>query len=110
MIAYYDIELPWNEPNFDPLMDPKSLDPPTEHYTIHSVNMQVPREEVLNHRRYQNGRLAPGEAFRGYFLAKGDNPIPDDLKQGGGERWIEAKFVVQDTMGRQFRAPIYLHF
>jgi len=28
-----------------------------EFYTIHSINMQVSREEVLNHRRFQNGKF-----------------------------------------------------
>jgi hypothetical protein len=110
VIAYYDIEVPWNEPNLDPLMDPRSTDPPKEFYTIHCFNMQVSREDVLNHRRFQNGKLMPGDTFRGYFLAKGDNPIPDDLRRDSNQRWIEAKFVIQDTKGREYRSPIYLHF
>lgn len=110
VVAYYDIELPWNEPNLDPLMDTRSTDPPMEFYTIHSINMQVSREEVLNHRRFQNGKLMPGDTFRGYFLAKRDNPIPDDLKRDSNQRRIEARFVIQDTKGREYRSPIYLHF
>jgi len=64
-----------------------------EFYTIHSINMQVSREEVLNHRRFQNGKLMPGDTFRGYFLAKGDNPIPDDLKRDSNQRRIEARLL-----------------
>jgi len=110
VIAYFDIELPWNEPNLSPHFDPRQLDPPKEFNTVGSFNVQVDRDAVLNHRRYQNGRLAPGDVFRGYFLAKGDNPIPDDLKSSDGNRWIEAKFVVQDTTGREYRSPVHLHY
>jgi hypothetical protein len=115
VVAYYDIELPWNEPNINPMFDPSELDPPKGFYTVGSFNVQVDREKVLNHQRYRNGRLAPGDVFRGFFLAKGDNPIPEDLKKDasqkeGCDRWIEATFVVQDTTGREYRSPIHLHF
>ena len=93
--------------DLDILSDPKDLEPPLEYYEIHPESIQVSRKKVLNHRRYQEGKLAPGEAFRGYFLAKGGNPIPEDLRKL--ER-IEAKFVVADTKGKEYRSgPIYLH-
>jgi hypothetical protein len=109
-IAYYDIELPWNEPNLEPLFDPRELDPPKDFYTIHNFGKtQVDRDKVLNHRRYQYGKLSPGEAYRGCFLAKGESPLPDDISNGS-DRFIQATFVVQDTTGKKYKAPIYLHF
>ena len=110
VVAYYSLELPWKDDTLDPLpdpVDPMESDPTSTDYKIHPESIHVPREIVLNHRRYQNGRLGPGEAFRGYFLAKGEAPIPQDLR---GLRCIEARFVVQDTRGKEYCSrPMYLH-
>jgi hypothetical protein len=102
VIAYYDLELPWKDDELDPLWDPRELYPPSDLYEIpFMVPLKVPRDSVLNHRRYQNGKLAPGEAFRGSFLAKGHELIPSDLLTQDG---IEVRFVVQDTLGRRYRS------
>ena len=109
VIAYYDIEVPWNEPNIEPLDDPKDLDKAQEYYSPRGFEKSVPREKVLNHRRYQNGKLTAGEAFRGHFLAKGEIPIPRDLR-ANEIGYVEAKFVVQDTTGKQYKSLVHLHF
>jgi hypothetical protein len=108
VIAYYDLELPWKDVDFHPLLDPRDFDPPSELYWIHPESIQIPRDKVLNHRRYQNGKLGPGEAFRGYFLAKGGSPIPEDLRKTEA---IEVQFVVEDTRGKQYRSgPLFFHY
>jgi len=105
--AVYDLELPWKDDTLEPLFDPGELDPPSELYEIHPEPIQVLREKVLNHRRYQDGKLGPGEAFRGYFLAKGECSIPQHLR--GRER-VEVRFIVEDTRRKQYRSgPMYLH-
>lgn len=109
VIAYYDIEPPWNEPNLEPAFDPKEADPPRDFYSVGKYAIQVHRDEVLNHRRFHQGKLSPGDAFRGWFIAKGENPIPDDLK-GISNRCIDANFVVQDTTGREYKSTVHLHF
>ena len=107
VIAYYDLELPWKDDDFDPVFDPRELDPPSDFYKIHPESIQVERDEVLNHRRYQNGNLGPGEAFRGHFLAKGGGPIPEDLRRTDR---VEVRFTVQDTKGKEYRSgAMYLH-
>ncbi len=107
VIAYYDLELPWKDDTLEPIFDPGELDPPSDLYEIHPEPIQVSREKVLNHRRYQDGKLGSGEAFRGHFLAKGESPIPEDLR--GTER-VEVRFIVEDTRRKQYRsAPMYLH-
>lgn len=113
VIAWYEIELPWNEPNFDPLPDPTDLDSSKSFYTVPVPIQQIDRDQVLNHRRYQSGKLAPGEVLRGYFPAKGDMPIPSNLKiteKDRCDRFIDAKFVVQDTTGKEYKSPIRLHY
>jgi hypothetical protein len=109
VIAYYDIEPPWNEPSLEPAFDPKEADLPRDFYSVGKHGIQVRREEVLNHQRFHQGKLGPGDAFRGWFIAKGENPIPDDLK-GIDNRWIDAKFVVEDTTGREYKSIVHLHF
>jgi hypothetical protein len=107
VIAYYELVLPWKDDDLDPLFDPRDLDPPSEFYEIHPESIHVPRDKVLNHRRYQNGKLSPGEAFRGSFLAKGGSPIPQDLRR---KEPVEVRFIVEDTKGKQYRSdPMYLH-
>ncbi|HEY6766113.1 MAG TPA: hypothetical protein VI386_15220, partial [Candidatus Sulfotelmatobacter sp.] len=101
VIAYYDLELPWKDDNFDPLFDPEEFDPPVEFYKIHPESIPVARDKVLNHRRFQNGKLGPGEALRGHFLAKGESQIPEDLRRT--ER-VEVRFTVQDTKGKEYRS------
>ncbi len=104
VVAYYDLQLPWKEDELDPLYDPQDLYPPSDFYQI-PESIKIPRDNVLNHRRYQNGRLAPGEAFRGFFLAKGHNLVPQDLLAATtGLDGIEIRCVVQDTRGRQYRS------
>ncbi len=107
VVAYYSLQLPWKDDSLDPLLDPSEFDPPSQLYEIHPEPIQVERERVLNHRRYQSGKLGPGEAFRGFFLAKGASPVPQDLQNSDP---IEVRFVVEDTRGREYRSgPIYLH-
>jgi len=108
VVAYYDLELPWKDDELDPLWDPRELYPPSDSYEVpFPVPHKVPRDSVLNHRRYQNGKLAPGEAFRGYFLARGSKSVPKDLV---AQREIETRFIVQDTRGRRYRSdPMTLH-
>ena len=107
VIAYYELVLPWKDDDLDPLFDPHDLDPPAEFYQIHPESIHVPRDKVLNHRRYQNGKLSPGEAFRGNFLAKIGSTIPEGLRR---KEPVEVRFIVEDTKGKQYRSdPVYLH-
>lgn len=113
VIAYYDLKFPWNDPGFEPLLDPIENDPPSNVYSIYGRSIHFDREYVINHRRYQFGKLAPGDAIRGFFLAKGMQPIPADILAVKKElRHIDAPFIVEDTTGKQYKSkrPIELHY
>ena len=113
VIAYYDLKFPWNDPDFEPLLDPMENAPPSNVYSIYGRSIHFDREYVINHRRYQFGKLAPGDAIRGFFLAKGLQPIPSDLLSVKKElRCIEAPFIVEDTAGKQYKSkrPIELYY
>lgn len=101
VIAYYHLELPWNDPQFEPLPDPV----PRDVYKMPGSSLEWQREWVINHRRYQFGKLEPGDCFQGLFLARGLNPLPRDLVAKSG---IEIQFVVQDTRGKMYKRPVTL--
>ena len=105
VIAYYNLQLPWNESELIPLLDPRELVPPDDFYTEYPPGIKTHRDNVLNHRRYQFGKLAPGDAFRGFFIATGSEPIPRDLLSAQERgRHIDAYFIVQDTTGKNYRS------
>jgi hypothetical protein len=111
VIAYYDLELPWKETELEPFFDPAELDHPTTHYNKPGTSIQIPRENVLNHRRYQNGKLTPGDSLRGFFLAKGASLIPPDLIPSDALTPIDVTFVIEDTTGKQYRSkPVHLFY
>jgi hypothetical protein len=55
--------------------------------------VSYPREEVINHRVFGQGRLAPGDVIEGALLAKGYATIPADYLHG---QTIPMKFSVVD--------------
>jgi hypothetical protein len=110
-IAYYDLALPWNEPQLRPLDDPRELVPPGDLYNEYHSGTKTHRDYVLNHRRYQYGTLAPGDVIRGFFLATGIEPIPVDLLSAREPmRHFDARFVIQDTTGKNYRKPVVLFY
>jgi hypothetical protein len=112
VIAYYNLQLPWKEPGLEPLSDPMEAVIPCDLYEAPGIHIKLHRDQVLNHRRYQLGKLAPGDAFRGHFLAIGHNPIPSDLLSDERRTHIEASFIVQDTTRKEYKSkkPIELYF
>ncbi len=111
-IAYYDLELPWNESQLRPLEDPRELVPACDLYNEYPSGIKTHRDYVLNHRRYQYGTLAPGDVIRGFFLATGVEPIPENLLSVREPmRHFDARFVVQDTTGKNYKSkPIELFY
>jgi len=85
-------------------------DPPRAQYRhcVRWPGIALEGRWFLNHRGYRNGKLGPGEVFRGHFLAKGGSPAPEDLRKSEA---IEVRFIVEDTKGNQYRSdPMSLFF
>jgi hypothetical protein len=82
VITDFYLELPWNDPQFRVLDDPKDLVPPKDYYSIPGTSERYPRDMVINHRRYSKGKLEPGDTIEGYLLGYGYAPIPQDIKTG----------------------------
>ncbi len=101
VIAKYGIKPPWNDTEIEPLDDPEESSPPRNRYTVYGSYIDFPRDSAINHRRYQNGKLQPGDSIRGMFVAKGIQPIPADLRSRTNEG-IEVEFTVTDTKGKRY--------
>lgn len=95
VIADYRLEVPWKD-SLWPIDDPKEIE--QTNYRIHDTFINYPREMGINHRRFEEGKLGPGDTIRGLFFVHGTAPIPADLYQG----WIEARFIVTDTEGQRY--------
>jgi hypothetical protein len=93
VILGYDLELQWRDDQFDWLRDPAEFDPPSEAYRFAGGEVSYPRQDVINHRVYGLGRLAPGDVIEGALLAKGYAMIPADYRH---DQTITMKFSVLD--------------
>jgi hypothetical protein len=93
IILGYDLELEWKDDQFDWLPDPAELDPPGKAYKFAGDAVSYPRDEVINHRVFGQGRLVPGEVLEGALLARGYGAIPANYRNG---QTIPLKFSVVD--------------
>jgi hypothetical protein len=107
VIARYDVKPPWADLEIEALPDPKEGSPASERYTVYGSDIDHPREWVINHRRFQYGKLTPGDTIRGTFLARGKASIPKDLWQQR-ENGVEVEFVVTDTKRNTYRQKVVL--
>lgn len=98
-ITDYWLEIPWQDSYLRPLDDPNETG--GKLYRFAGSLLEYPRDEVINHRRYGQGKLAPGEVIAGMFLVQGTSEIPFDLYQG---KWIPVTVAVLDSSGRIHRS------
>lgn len=106
VVARYDLKPPWADAEIEILPDPKEGSPPSDRYTVSGIDIDHPREWVINHHRFQCGKLAPGDTIRGTLLARGRAAVPEDLRGRQGENGIEVAFVVTDTKGKTYRQNV----
>ena len=92
VLASFHLLLPWKDEYLDLLPDPQELEE-SEYVIPGSSNSlwQYPRDMILNHRVYTQGKLAPGDIIEGAVLFNGMEPIPADMPQG---EEIEVKLKV----------------
>lgn len=102
-IASYSVDPPWADLEIEALADPKELVPQSDQYSVFGYHVKYPRKGVINHLRFQDARLQPGDTIRGTFLAKGKNEIPMDLGDGRG---IAIEFIVKDTKGKAYKQNV----
>jgi hypothetical protein len=103
VIADYWLEVPWKEDGWWPVYDSKENE--EKNYRVYNTFIDYPRDMAINHRRFEEGKLSPGDTIRGLFFAHGTASIPTDLYR---DEWIRAQFIVIDTEGKRYVKSIGL--
>ena len=105
VIRHFDVELLWKDDEFDWLPDPAEMVPSGSSYTYYGTLLSYRRDMVLNHHRYEQGKLGPGDSIRGLLMGKSLASIPDDLLHGDR---VQMRLLVYDTKGKKYSAPFEL--
>jgi hypothetical protein len=101
-ILGWELDLPWEDTQFQLLADPREYMSKDDMYQIPSYpRLRYPRDEVLNHRRV----LQRGHALDGQLLAYSFESIPDSYRHGAT---IDASLVLIDEMSRGFSTRVQL--
>lgn len=103
VIAGYRLLPPWNDEYISLLPDPHEAVPRASEYKTRSWAIGRPRDEVLNHRVNDKGKLAVGDNITGTLLFQGTQPIPQKL---GAEVEVELQIYLAD--GKVFPAKCEL--
>ena len=93
----FDLKPPWNDEDLRFLPDPRDTRRPKDYYEMSMMALRWPIDEVINHRRFTNGKMEPGDVIEGFMLAVGTTPIPSFYKHGDE---IEMKFSVYDQRSK----------
>jgi hypothetical protein len=99
-ISGWELDLPWEDRQFQWLADPLEHVPSDDKYQIPGcVGLRYSRDEVLNHRR----TLKRGHPLDGLLLGFSFESIPASYRSGAT---IDASVVLIDEMGRDFSSPV----
>jgi hypothetical protein len=96
VVRGFDLQLPWNDEDFRFLPDPREARHPRDYYEM-PTGLRLPLEEVINHRKFTNGKMDPGDIMEGFILAVGTSRIPSCYRHSQA---IEMKFSVYDQRGK----------
>ena len=105
VIHGFDLKPPWRETELDWLEDPGKSVPGSGGYRYPGTELRFPRQDVLNQRRYDQGKLGPGDTIRGLLLGRGTGAIPQRMPHGSIQRM---PFTVIDSAGKRHSAPVRL--
>ena len=104
-IAGFDLSLPWNGYVWW-LTDPRDHGARSPVYRFdRNYILEYNRDQVLNHRADVRRLRSRGESLQGYLLGIGNDPIPEQFKQGA---IIPAFLIVYDQYGEGHRSPVSL--
>jgi hypothetical protein len=100
-IYRWEVELPWEDPQFLWLSDPGENKFSPSVYTLTGTSERFPRELVINHRSV----LTRGRTVCGLLLGFGFERIPDRYRHGNS---IEVRLSLVDHVGRSFPSSFSL--
>lgn len=98
----WELDLPWKDPNFQWLPEPRGSKFPENMYQIPGCKgLEYPPGVVINHRHL----LQRGHILEGLLLGHSFAPIPDSYHHGAN---IDARLVIIDEMGLSFSTQVEL--
>lgn len=104
-IAGFGLELPWKS-YVRWLDDPLKSGGRSDVYRFdRKYFLEFERNRVLNHLADVQRMWSRGESLKGYLLGIGNEPIPDEFRQGA---MIPAFLIIYDQFGREYRSSISL--
>jgi hypothetical protein len=98
----YSLEVPWENPNFYWVPDPRERDPRIRSYQLPDCDLAFARKQVLNHRL---PTIMPYQRLRGVLLGMSLDPIPSCYASGAV---LLAKLLVTDEVNRSFSGELLL--
>jgi hypothetical protein len=105
-ICWFELELPWQDKNFEWLPDPADQVPEGSVYRFpEHPSLEFPREQVVNHRTYKKGRLRRGDFLNGLLLGLGWEPIPERFPHF---HQFRTTLTVVDSSERRFPTEVQL--
>jgi hypothetical protein len=103
-IHQFRVGLPWIDPDFTLLADPRHNIPREQLYwSAKDPTLRFNREAVLNHRTGSRGRLAPGESIDGILFGAGEQAIPEPFHNS---KWVEVTLGIVDGRGTTHQALV----
>lgn len=105
-VAYFSLEVPWQDSSFRWLDDPVEIDAPWNVYRFPGTNaLEFPRELVMNRVAGLSRMWSQGEFVKGLLLGFGSKSIPDNFRHGS---LIPAFITVVDQFETPFSSSISL--
>lgn len=100
-IRGYDLQLLWNDPDWRWLYDPVEVGCEAKTYKMPGTFLEYPRDMIINHRKFTEGVMKPGDVIEGMLMGWGPIPIPECFPQGTE---IEMTLSVYDQRGRAHKS------
>jgi hypothetical protein len=100
-IRGYELQLPWNDPDWRWLYDPREIGSKTMSYKMPGTFLEYPRDMIINHRTFKEGMLQPGEVIEGMLMGWGPAQIPECFPHGSE---VEMTLLVYDQRGKTHKS------
>jgi hypothetical protein len=105
-ISAFGLEVPWRTDYFHWLEDPLQLVGPSRNYRFHLRDVpEFEREHVINHYADPTRVLSSGHSLKGFLLAVGSDPMPEQFRHG---MMVPAFVIVYDQWWHDHRSPVEL--
>jgi hypothetical protein len=102
----FELELPWIDPLFCLLPDPRLRDEESQTYRFYGTKIEFPRSIVINRFVPGSTRFPKGGLVAGLVLSRGPEAIPNRYKHG---EILDVKFSVVDQYDNRHSASVSVY-